>query len=294
MRWHGALFLPVVASFTLGPASRCVYRRRVGLRKVASGHDSQPTLQAPERPGAGPAPVTHTAKATALAHWLRQLKQPAAAMLVAFAMLRGGAPAHARAHSKALYNPDSAKGKYMDGSKKSVQTMKKRQKEKEEWTRGVGIILVTPLVIARTLKMGQDAKNEEKERVTTAIERMQIQMDEFMNVQGEATSDADMFASLRERASEMSDEEIFDSADQDGDGVITAKELGTLARALGKDSVGTLDDNDSFSPLDAPASEEVMGSSSGDDTPFRGRSQAMGSLDSLDSPDTPDTGMKDR
>ena len=87
----------------------------------------------------------------------------------------------------------------------------------------MGIVLVTPLVIARTLKMGRDNQNEEKERVTSAIDRMQIQMDEFMNVQGEATSDADMFASLRERASEMSDEEIFEAADQDGDGVVTAE-----------------------------------------------------------------------
>ena len=170
MRWQRVLFLPVVVSFTLSrPITRspCIHGcpRRVALRTVADGNDStQPTSR--QARGLRPAAVTASVKTltnSVLSRWLRQLKNPTAAvgacptdlrvlglcsfadrfpspvlqMLVAFAMLRGGAPAHARVsqppkrdHSQSLYNPDSAKGKYMDGSKKSVQTMKKRQKEK--------------------------------------------------------------------------------------------------------------------------------------------------------------------
>ena len=40
-------------------------------------------------------------------------------------------------------------------------------------------------------------------RVTTAIEKLEVMRDEFMNVEGQASTDEDMFASLRERSVEI-------------------------------------------------------------------------------------------
>lgn len=50
------------------------------------------------------------------------------------------------------------------------------------------------------------------------------------------------------------------------------QELGTLARALG-DSVDTLDDSDSFDPVEAPVTDDEAGSSSGDDKVTRSRAR---------------------
>ena len=54
-------------------------------------------------------------------------------------------------------------------------------------------------------------------RVKTAIEKLEVMRDEFMNVEGQASTDEDMFASLRERSVEIEEAEEVAGVDE-GDG----------------------------------------------------------------------------
>lgn len=85
---------------------------------------------------------------------------------------------------------------------------------------------------------------------------MQLQQQEFMDVQGEARSDQDMFASLRERAVDLEGEEGEEEMEREEGALLTAQDT---AEADDGAAAGGDDGGESFDALlgDARASEKA-------------------------------------
>lgn len=99
---------------------------------------------------------------------------------------------------------------------------KSRHEEYDKESKKIGLyicIASTPFVITKTIMKRQGITKNEKVRVKASLEEMQIQMDEFMNVDGEAESDQDIFASLQQRTAELGDTtaEVDEEADEEAE-----------------------------------------------------------------------------
>ena len=103
---------------------------------------------------------------------------------------------------------------------------------------GVGI----PVAVVDTLRKSKKKQMAEKKRVKDAIARMEIMRDEFMDVQGEAESDDDIFASLRERSEEIEEAEAEGAAEtaaqERARAAARAKDAANEAALLGYDEDG--------------------------------------------------------
>eukprot|EP00618_Florenciella_parvula_P019588 CAMPEP_0119480584 /NCGR_PEP_ID=MMETSP1344-20130328/9326_1 /TAXON_ID=236787 /ORGANISM="Florenciella parvula, Strain CCMP2471" /LENGTH=217 /DNA_ID=CAMNT_0007514907 /DNA_START=39 /DNA_END=689 /DNA_ORIENTATION=- len=139
----------------------------------------------------------------------KRAPKSAVALMVAFAMR--GSPARAAGGFSAApmgAPPPSSTWQAPDGEyRPRYESAAAKNAKKGD---GAQVVIGGVLTVATVLRMrssGERAKKKEKERITSTLENMQLQQQEFMDVQGEARSDQDMFASLRERAVDLEGEE---------------------------------------------------------------------------------------
>uniref|UniRef100_A0A7S2GD18 Uncharacterized protein n=1 Tax=Octactis speculum TaxID=3111310 RepID=A0A7S2GD18_9STRA len=124
-----------------------------------------------------------------------------------------------------IYRAQPVYAKKYSGTTEISTRNKLDQKTREEYdkeSKKIGLyicIASTPFVLTKTIMKRQGITKREKVRVKESLEEMQTQMDEFMNVDGEAESDQDIFASLQQRTAELGDPtaEVDEEADEEAE-----------------------------------------------------------------------------
>lgn len=104
----------------------------------------------------------------------------------------------------------------------------------------VGVVAV-PIVIKSAIDQSKKRKEREMTRVKGAIERLEVMRDEFMNVEGKASTDENMFASLQDRTKEIEEEAEEQAA---VDAQEAADDAEALKKAKGVEDLFSFDDED--------------------------------------------------
>lgn len=104
----------------------------------------------------------------------------------------------------------------------------------------VGVVAV-PIVIKSAIDQSKKRKEREMTRVKGAIERLEVMRDEFMNVEGKASTDENLFASLQDRTTELEGEASEQAA---RDAEEAAEDAAALKKARGVEDLLATDDDD--------------------------------------------------
>jgi len=122
--------------------------------------------------------------------------------------------------------------------------------------------VVAPLILAKTISRSKKVRRDEKKRVSEAIDRLEVMRDEFMNVEGQSSSDEDLFASLKGRADELSEEEAEAAAKAAED---AEDEEVAATKARGEDLFGPDEEGDEKGAGAAKDDEREEGMASKED-----------------------------
>lgn len=120
-------------------------------------------------------------------------------------------------------------------------------------------IIGGPLILAKTITRSKERRKKESTRVNEAITRLETMRDEFMNVEGQSSTDEDLFASLKGRTEELSEEEA-EAAAQAAETAAAEEVKAAKARGVEDLFVGNEDetekDEDEDEDAEAIASKE--------------------------------------